>query len=206
MRTLICIIACLLPLVGAQAQEVLSVRSNTEGLHVGLRAGVANWSSKYFLNLDELEPLGVGLGLEAGYGFNQRYELFVRYDWNSFLRKEEWDRYALSTVGIGGRVNFGGTLQRLRPYVELGAHSASLVIDPVLLDNELYEYKLKGATFSVGGGLRFFLTPRLNLSLNATAGWGKFTSFQISGEGLEDRPDLRLLQGAVAVSYFFGGR
>ena len=56
-----------------QAQDI---RSNTEGLNVSVSGGIATWSSSYFLNLDELEPLGVGGGIRIGYGLNQRFEIF----------------------------------------------------------------------------------------------------------------------------------
>lgn len=183
-----------------QAQDI---RSNTEGLNITLSGGIGNWSSSYFLNLDELEPLGVGGGLRIGYGLNQRFEIFARYDRHTFKIKNEWDKYGTSTAGAGVRVNFGGTLQALRPYLEAGFSSINLKIDPVLFNGRVVEYHLKGPALAVGGGVNYFISPNFAIQANAAGMFGKFTTFQIDSKGIEDRPDVRTLRFSLGVSYFF---
>jgi len=183
-----------------QAQDI---RSNTEGLNVSVSGGIGNWSSSYFLNLDELEPLGVGGGIRIGYGLNQRFEIFARYDRHTFKVKNEWNKYGTSNAGAGLRVNFGGTLQALRPYLEAGFSSINLVIDPVLFNGNIVEYRLKGPALAVGGGLNYFISPNFAIQANALGTFGKFNTFQIDGRGIEDRPDARTLRFSLGISYFF---
>jgi opacity protein-like surface antigen len=183
-----------------QAQDI---RSNTEGLNVTVSGGIGNWSSNYFLNLDELEPLGVGGGLRIGYGLNQRFEIFARYDRHTFKIKNDWEQYGTSNAGAGLRVNFGGTLQALRPYVEVGFSSINLKIDPVLFNGRIVDYRLKGPALAVGGGVNYFISPNFAVQAAAAGTFGKFTTFQINGDGIEDRPDARTLRFSLGISYFF---
>lgn len=183
-----------------QAQDI---RSNTEGLNVTVSGGIGNWSSTYFLNLDELEPLGVGGGVRVGYGFNQRFEIFARYDHYTFKIENEWNKYGTSTAGAGLRVNFGGTLQALRPYLEAGFSSINLTIDPVLFNGRVVEYHLKGPALAVGGGVNYFISPNFAIQAAAASTFGKFTTFQINSNGIEDRPDARTLRFSLGISYFF---
>lgn len=179
------------------------VRSNTEGLNISVGGGVGNWSSSYFQNLDESEPLGIGAGVRLGYGFNQRFELFARYDYHNFKIKNEWDTYYTSAAGAGLRVNFGGTLQSLRPYLEAGFSSINLVIDPVLFNGNLFEYRLKGPSLALEGGVNYFISPNFAIQATANGTFGKFKSFQISGNGIQDRPDIQTLKFSLGISYFF---
>ncbi|MFN8349666.1 MAG: outer membrane beta-barrel protein [Spirosomataceae bacterium] len=179
------------------------IRSNTEGLNVTVSGGIGNWSSNYFLNLDELEPLGVGGGLRIGYGLNQRFELFARYDRHTFKIKNDWEQYGLSNAGAGVRVNFGGTLQALRPYVEAGFSSINLKIDPVLFNGRIVDYRLKGPALALGGGVNYFISPNFSVQAAVAGTFGKFTTFQINGDGIEDRPDARTLRFSLGISYFF---
>ncbi len=199
-KSLILIITLNAFITRLQAQDI---RSNTEGLNFTLNGGLGNWSSGYFLNLDELEPLGIGGGLRLGYGLNQRFEIFAHYDYHSFIIKNEWDKYRISTINAGMRVNFGGTLQAVRPYLEAGIGSLNLAIDPVLFNGNLVEYRLKGPALTLGGGINYFVLPNFSIQANAIGAFGKFNSFQISGTGIEDRPDVRTLRFSLGISYFF---
>lgn len=194
------LIFSLISVIMLQAQDI---RSNTEGLNVSVSGGIGNWSSSYFLNLDELEPLGIGGGIRIGYGLNQRFEIFARYDRNTFKIKKEWDKYGTSIAGAGLRVNFGGTLQVLRPYLEAGFSSINLKIDPVLFNGRVVEYRLKGPALAIGGGVNYFVSSNFAIQAAVAGTFGKFTTFQINGDGIEDRPDARTLRFSLGISYFF---
>jgi Outer membrane protein beta-barrel domain len=182
----------------------LTLRSNTEGLTVNVGGSYCRWSSSYFNQLDEREPNGLGGSLHLGYGIDQRLEVFARYERHSFQRnlKDDWDTYRLSTVGVGGRWNFGGTLQALRPYAELGVAFQSLKIDPVLLNGNLFTYKLSGPAVQLGLGAHYFVLPDFALNLHVGGTIGKFSSFLANDAGLEDRPDVKTLRVGVGVCYF----
>ncbi len=200
-------IACVLMLsmisLSSYGQDALTLRSNTEGLHIGLGGGYKHWISSYFNRLDELEPTGLGGGLNLGYGLNQHIELFATIDYHTFKFKNEWDDYGLTIAGVGARYNFGGTLQKVRPYAELAYNYQYMVINPVNLNGQLFEYKMSGGAFSVGGGVNFFVSPKFAINLKAGANVGKFSSFLLNDDGIEDRPDVKTFQFGVGVSYFF---
>ncbi|HEV7347851.1 outer membrane beta-barrel protein [Telluribacter sp.] len=186
---------------GIQAQDI---RSNTEGISLSGTANYCHWSSSFFDQLDELEPNGLGAGLRVGYGFNQRFEVFLSYEGFSFRHNlpEEWDVYRMNSLGAGLRMNLGGTLQRLRPFVEVGYSSHNLLINPVFLNGNSFEFRMKGPAIMASGGLRYFLSE--NLALNASVGgsYGKISSFLGNGSGFEDRPDIRTVRANVGVSFF----
>jgi opacity protein-like surface antigen len=200
LRTLSLLAFCTLLLGNTLAQDV---QSNTEGLTVTLLPSYARWSSSYFDKLDELEPMGLGGGLRIGYGLNQRFEIFAHYDAHKFNFREDWDKYRLSALGGGVKVNFGGTLQALRPFVEVGVVNQRLVIDPVLFNGRLFEYLLRGLAVQANGGVQYFVSPQLALRGNVGFSAGKFSSFQLNRDGIEDRPDVKTFRVGVGVSYFF---
>jgi opacity protein-like surface antigen len=200
-------IACLLVLsiisLSSFGQDAITLRSNTEGFHIGVGASYKHWISSYFNRLDELEPTGIGGGINLGYGLNQHLELFASYDYHGFAFKNEWDDYEISTVGIGVRYNFGGTLQAVRPFGELAYNYQSVLISPVELNGQLMEYKMKGGSLAVGGGVNFFVTPKLAINARAGANFGKFSSFLIDNDGIEDRPDIKTFHFGIGLNYFF---
>lgn len=185
------------------AQDAITLRSNTEGFRIGISAGYKHWTSSYFNRLDETEPTGLGGGINIGYGLNQHLELFASYDWHTFKFKNEWDDYGLSAIGVGARFNFGGTLQAVRPFVELGYNYQSLLISPVELNGQTFEYHMKGGSISLGGGLNYFVTPKLAIMGKVGANLGKFSSFLVDRDGIEDRPDVKTFQFGIGVNYFF---
>ncbi|MBO0929418.1 outer membrane beta-barrel protein [Fibrella aquatilis] len=184
------------------AQNTLSVRSDTEGLQLTAFGGLSNWSSDYFSNLDEAEPLGWGGGLQAGYGFTQRISVYLRYEGYSFKQKLEWDTYRMRNFGLGVRWHFSGTTQPLRPYLEAGYSSMSLLIEPVYFNGQLYPYSLTGGAFTGGAGLQGFITPRFSLSLGLTGAFGSFGTFQINNQSTNEKPDVTQIKVGLGLNYF----
>jgi hypothetical protein len=200
---LICSAMCSLISLSTLAQDAITLRSNTEGFHIGIGGGYKHWTSSYFNRLDETEPMGLGGGINLGYGINQHIELFASYEYHTFKFKTEWDDYGLSTFGVGARYNFGGTLQAIRPFVEVAYNYQNLLINPVELNGQLFEYKMKGGALSLGGGVNFFVTPKLAINAKAGANLGKFSSFLVDNDGIEDRPDVKTFQFGIGLNYFF---
>lgn len=184
------------------AQSTLTVRSNTEGLHIGVGGNYAHWTSTYFSKLDEYEPMGLGGGLSLGYGINQHLELIGSYNWHTFSFKETWEEYSLSSIGVALRYNMGGTLQAVRPFIEAGYNFQNIFITPVDLDGQLIDLQLKGGQFGVGGGLNFFVSPKFSINAKAGANFGKFSSFLLGGEGQLDKPDGKIFHVGLGLNYF----
>ncbi len=189
---------------GAYAQDI---RSNTEGFSISGNLSYLHWSSTDLNQLDEQEPNGVGAGLRVGYGFNQRFEIFLGLDGHSFALNtpNEWTSYNMGSFSGGLRVNLAGTLQRLRPFVEVGYVSQGFTIDPIVLNNgdpTLYELRMKGSGLMASAGINLFLTRNLTLNAALGASLGKMKSFLLNDVGLTDRPDVRTVRASVGVSYF----
>ncbi len=179
------------------------IQSNTEGLNLNLYGSYVRWSSSFFDQLDEADPNGLGGGVRVGYGFNQRFEAFAQYEMQSLKIKSEWDVNRMATIVAGVRANFGGTLQAARPFVEIGYASANLKIDPVSLNGRFYEFQLKGPAVWLGAGVNYFISPQLALNGRVGGTFGKFSSFLASGQGFEDRPDVRTFRASIGIIYFF---
>lgn len=179
------------------------IRSNTEGFNLSLQGSFVRWSSTFFDQLDESDPNGIGGAVRLGYGFNQRFEGFAQYERQTLKLKSDWDVNRMSTFAAGIRANFGGTLQAARPFVEVGYALQNLKISPVYLNGILYEFKLSGPSVWLGGGINYFITPQLSLNIRAAGTIGKYNSFLASGQGFEDRPDVRTFRAAIGICYFF---
>ncbi len=195
----------LLMTLSTYAQDVVS---NTEGVTISATLDYARWSSSDLGQLDEQEPNGAGLGLRVGYGFNQRFELFARLKGYSFALNdpEAWDRYSMASLAGGLRLNLGGTLQRLRPFVEAAYSSQYFIIGPITLNNgdpNIYELKMRGPALQVAGGLNFFITKSLAFNASVGGSFGRASSFLLNDNGgFDDRPDLRTLQGNAGLTFF----
>ena len=202
-RTLVTLLIINLLAIASFAQSTLTLRSNTEGFHIGLNGSYKHWTSSFFNKLDETEPMGLGGGINIGYGINQHFELLASYDAHTFKFKNEWDDYTISAVGIGVRYNFGGTLQAIRPFAEVAYNYQNLYISPVSLNGELIEYELKGGAIAFGAGINFFVTPKFAIQARGGANLGKFSTFLVDGEGIEDRPDIKTFQFGIGINYYF---
>lgn len=184
------------------AQETLTVRSNTEGVRLAIDAGFKHWTSSYFVRLDEADPNGLGIGISAGYGLNQHWEITGGFEYHDFALKNEWDRYDLSAVGIGAKYTMGGTLQALRPFAQVAYKYHFLTVDPVYLNGDPYRYRLKGGLPEINVGVHYFLKPDIALSFSGGAAFGKFSSFLADHYGLQDRPDVKIFRLGLGLSYF----
>lgn len=184
------------------AQEALQLRSNTEGIRVGLEVGFKHWASSYFVQLDESDPNGIGIGISGGYGFNQNWELLGSFEYHDFGLKNDWESYGMSALGAGVRYTMGGTLQALRPFAQLGYKYHFLTIDPVYLDGYPYRYRLKGGLPEFGAGVHYFFQPNMALNLTGAAAFGKFGSFLLDDFGTPDRPDIKTFRLGIGFNYF----
>lgn len=196
----------LLPLLFLTTSLLLraqDIQSNIEGLNVHLYGSLVQWSSTFFDQLDESDPNGIGAGVRLGYGFNQRFEAFAQYEAQTLKFKSEWDINQMATLVAGIRANFGGTLQKVRPFVEGGYALTNLKIKPVLLNARFYEFQLKGPGVWLGGGVNYFITTQLAINGRIGGTFGKFNSFLANGQGFEDRPDVRTFRASLGIVYFF---
>jgi opacity protein-like surface antigen len=202
MKHLIFFFASFLLSLGTYAQDI---RSNTEGLSLSGSFNYINWSSSELTRLDEDGPNGLGGGFRIGYGFNQRFEAFAAFDGYDFKFKyKNWNSYGMSAFTAGLRINLGGTLQPIRPFVEVGYAGQNFKVDPIFFQNDPtnYELRMKGSGLIASAGINYFITQ--NLALNASLGGslGRMNSYTLNDIGLTIRPDVRTVQAKVGLSYY----
>lgn len=197
------LILVLFPAMVFAQNEPIEMRSNAEGFSVGISVHSLGWSSDYFTVLDDLEPGGIGLGLELGYGFTQRLELIGRVDASSLARNETWDQFTYVNTDLMARFNLGSTTGRFRPYVEVGVGNQSVAVSPVFFDNQEVIYKFSGIGFAYGGGINFFLNRNLLLTLNASGTSGKAQNFTADDSTITDVPDLSNFRIRLGTRFYF---
>ena len=184
-----------------QAQKIRQ-QSTTEGLSLSLQGQFMNWSSDYFQFLDERSGSGVGIGLRAGYGLTQRYELFAQYNYTPLNAKNiaaESFRFTHATAGM--RFNFSPTTHALRPFAELGYTYQTGKANQVLNTNGGRDNLLfKGGALHVGAGLNYFVALPVAITLNGSLQVGGKSDVQINGINTGDKADItayRISAGVV---------
>ena len=185
------------------SQEVLTLRSNNEGLLIGLNGGVKHWASSYFAQIDEADPNGVGFNATIGYGFNQQFTVLANLSYHNFIMNENWDNYDMTTFDLGLRYNLGGTLQKLRPYGEVNYAYHVMEISPVYYGQIPYDLGLKGGSPQLGLGLNYFFTPKFSLNLFGKAAFGKFKYFYMDGLDMGESPKFSAIHFGLGLNYVF---
>ena len=194
----------ILPILGFGQSQALEMKSNTEGFSLGLTGNTLGWSSEFFTVLDDSEPTGYGLGLEAGYGFTQRLEFIARFDYSSLTIENTWDYFDFTNLDLVARFNLGSTTRRFRPYFEVGAGRQAMDISPLLLNNEVVSYELSGVGIAYGAGLNFFITRHLLATLNASGTSGKMQKFTINEtEPIDDVADMNNFRIRLGMRFYF---
>lgn len=198
------ILLLLLISVTAFAQnQPLEMKSNTEGLSIGISGNLLNWSSDYFTRLDDDEPTGIGIGAEVGYGFTQRLEAIVRLDYSTLALNDEWDNFSMVNFDLMARFNLGSTTKKFRPYLELGVGNQSMNISPIFFDNQAVEYNMNGWGFAYGAGVNYFLNRNFLLTLNASGITGDMSSFTANGDSIGDIPDVSNFRIRAGARFYF---
>ncbi|WP_198174971.1 outer membrane beta-barrel protein [Spirosoma arboris] len=163
--------------------QTIRQRSTTEGLSLGIQGHYMGWSSDHFQFLDENAGSGPGIGGRVGYGFNQRFEVFAQYDFNSLSATKIAAKSFHFTHATGGvRFNFSATTHALRPYAELGYAYQTGKADQVLnvnggRDNLIF----KGGTLHVGAGLNYFVSLPVAITLNGSLQAGAKSPVYVNG-------------------------
>ncbi|MDW3652236.1 MAG: outer membrane beta-barrel protein [Bacteroidia bacterium] len=185
------------------------IRSNTKGFSLNLNGVYGSWNSEsvFFGELDDLEPAGYGIGLKAAYGINQNIELMLAFSSLGFRQEFDWDSYFLGNLEIGGRYNFGATLRRVRPFLEVALSVHALNIDPITFDGiNVFRLESSGVGFSAGGGLHFFFTENLSINANGKIAFGNFSTASLSGtevNNLDEKLDFTITSLHIGLTYFF---
>jgi hypothetical protein len=125
---------------------------------------------------------GAGAGIQVGYAVSPRFMLFTDLDVAKQGSNVEGidGNFGLAHFEIGGRMSFPITGQQLVPYVmaAIGGRAVGATVDE---GADSYKMSISGASFSAGGGMQYFLSPKLALDGGVSLGFGKFDKQKIRG-------------------------
>lgn len=154
-----------------------------------------------FADEDE-EVSGVGLGLTAAYGFSNLISAFLTLDGSSVSSDDADDGDGtLAHADLGVRFHFRAQPQ-LFPYVQ-----AALSGIAISGDDEGSEITFSGGGFTLGGGVKYFLSPRLALDGTLAYSGGQYTQVEVDGETFDDFEfDASSLRIRAGIEYYFGRR
>jgi len=151
--------------------------SNTRGLFLNVRTGGYGIGFK-----GDRDGSGLGGGVRIGYGFSDRFTLFGGIegarisDGDGFEGLPEGDDYGLLHLDLGARFHFRNDA-RLVPFLEGGVNVVGLWFD----DTENREATYGGASATLGGGLLWFMGPRVALETSALFNAGELMEAEIGG-------------------------
>ena len=150
--------------------------STTRGLSLGAHV----LGSSLTVEGEELDA-GGGLGLQAGYGINRRFTIFLTLAGtvvNGVDVEEvpdvsgEWN---MGHADLGVRFHFANSLKRWIPYLEAALGARAVSVDDAQVDGEEVDVSLRGSTLSLGAGFGYYLKERLSLDVGLRFTGGQFT-------------------------------
>jgi opacity protein-like surface antigen len=163
----------------AEAQNVL-----TQGLSLGLDASYA--SVKLEGDIEESET-GYGLGLRVGYGVNRMWQPYLNYGRTSF--DVEGGDATLGSIDLGTRVNFPLAGKTWVPFADVAYN-----IRTATLDDGVDEMDLDGSSFTLGGGVQWFLNSAWSLDGGLQYQIGGFDEAEMGGATADVDVDANTLR------------
>lgn len=190
MKHLLCLL-CLGLLLSAPVQ---AQKSNTRGFMLGFQLqGV----SQALQNQDEPDT-GGGVALTLGYGFNNRLTLYLGLSGAGLKPDAGGDEYALVHADLGLLVHFRAPDQAWVPYVNVALSGRASGFE---LPND--DLVVSGGGLSLGGGIRYYVSPVLGLDLGALLTLGEYTQAEFGGVKVDLSP-LNLDADAASFRLGFG--
>jgi hypothetical protein len=127
---------------------------------------------------------GPGVGVMAGYGFNQRWSAFASLDLakQSATAGEYEGSFGLVHFEVGARANLPYGSPTNVPYVSASVGHRALgarVQDD--FDGTTYDLSLSGNMLGVGGGIQHILSPSLLIDGGVALAYGHFGHFDADG-------------------------
>lgn len=164
---------------GKGAVTEAPVRSNTSKLFVQAHLNGTGLSVE-----GEDAENGGGFGLKLGYGFSPLFTLYAGFDAAS-MDAAGGGSYSYGFFDLGGQFNFRSGAHALVPYLDLALSGQAAVFDA---DGE--DFTFSGAGVTLGGGLKYFVSPVLALDGSLTTTLGRFTTVEYDGVSVEDEEGL----------------
>jgi opacity protein-like surface antigen len=147
--------------------------------------------------------LGPGGGAQVGYAFNRTVMVFAGADIakQNSTRQDLPGNLGLTHIDLGTRVNIPVHSSRVLPYAMAAVEHRSLganVEDDVTGDQTKVSFS--GFSLGVGGGVQYFMSPKLALDAGVRVGFGKLGTLKVDGQK-EQTPQLN---NSTTPSLLFG--
>lgn len=203
----------MLTVLNGKASKAQDIQSDLSGFSVGVDLHYAQWntSADFIGALRDFDPNGMGVKLYGSYGFNQRFEGILSYAYSNFNRSGDWSNYYHVEFGAGARYNFGATLSKIRPFVDVMLNSSTMVIDPVFVQapnggSTEGKFQMSGFTIGFGGGARYFIRPYVAANAHLTVHYGSDYDLDLAGNTItvEETQDLTQWYFGLGASWYFG--
>lgn len=187
---------CCTLVLPAQAQR----RSNTTGLF--LNAHLSGNSASYdFDNFDAFadeSDSGGGLGVQIGYGFSPLVTLYLGINGAAMDSDDVEDAYTLAHVDLGGQFNFQSGRSAAVPYA-----TVALSARQVNFETDFGDVNFNGGGLTLGGGLKYFLSPKVALDVGLTGTFGTFTEIDFGDAAFDiNEIDATSVRLALGLSFF----
>jgi opacity protein-like surface antigen len=147
--------------------------------------------------------LGPGGGVQVGYAFNRTVMVFASADIakQNSTRRDLPGNLGLTHIDVGARVNVLVHSSRLLPYamasVEHRSLGTTVTDDDTGLDTDV---SFSGFSLGVGGGVQYFMSPKLALDAGVGVGFGKLGTLKVDGQHEQTPP----LDNSTTARLLFG--
>ncbi len=178
-------------------------QSSTEGFRVGLQVGRTGWASDYFSFVSTNAGSGFTIGANASYGINQLIEPYVCYEYSSMgTGTVNVSSFSFSHIDAGVRFNFGGTVNKLRPFVQAGYGIRNGSLTQISFATGGFgNVNFNGATPHIGGGVSYFIKPNLALHAKGVATFGSKASVLVNNIDTGEKADVTTFRLTVGVTF-----
>jgi len=142
---------------------------------------------------------GGGGGIQIGYGFTPLITIYLGVNGSSMSTDDIEDAYTLAHVELGSQFNFQSGRSALVPYGDIAFTFRQATID----FGSNAEVDINGGGITLGGGLKYFLSPKFALDLNLLGTFGTFTEVDFGGVAFDiDEVDATSVRLGLGLSFF----
>jgi opacity protein-like surface antigen len=189
--------------IGTICQAQIRQVSSTEGFRLGLSVGRLGWSSDYFTTLPTDAGSGINFGANVGYGINQLIEPYLGFEYTSIGTSNIGaESFNFTHVDAGLRLNFGGTVNQLRPFIQAGYGLQNASIKSIVFNNgSVGNLSFGGGIAHVGGGLNYFIKENLSLNLKGVFTFGGKGDIKINNQNIGEQADASTFRLSVGVVF-----
>ncbi len=187
-----------LPAVIALCISATPVLSQTAPLTRGLVLGAHLTGAAIRVDDSDEDPeSGAGLTLQAGWNFTPRFGAFLAASGVNIpgADLDEGD-YTMGVGDLGLRYMLVSQTSRLAPYVDLSFSS-------VVLDFNDLNVRASGGGFGLGGGLNYFVSPRVGLGVDLRWTSNRLDTFESDGEEVETDNSLDVTTARFSIGGMF---